>query len=681
MIGQGAGEHPLPQPVAKSEQAVTVRRQGDAEGDIIVLRVRDQFVEIQGAEHGCAGALGGDGAAQGHERHAHAERVTARRAAIVGERVEGDVDPMVQLEVALAHSTLEDEAVEVDPGAAEAFIDLSAHLGSLGVTYHHEEPRIRHGGEDAAPALKGRVAHLLEPVQYAEGDGTVVLERGAVAHRRQFVREPVGRGHAGKTPQGLGVEGVGGVAILHVVGEAVIERAQARRRRVPHPRHLDRRRLAGEQHQPVVGAVAGQIHEDIDPVRLDPVGRLFVADRGDVQPVVEERTEAGRYAVLGRPGHVGEDLEGAAVEALDAGFEEARDGVAAQVAGDETDPQPPVRVAVVPERSFAPQGVGEAAPEGPGIGDIILVRDIARVELREQPVGMGVDVEGREGGGTVKGRDRLVQPADALQDLPAVDVGAGAIRIDLQSPVGMAHRVSVAGAFVEKPGEVRVGDGEVRIQFEGLFQGRKRAPLVIHHVEHGAEPGEVQGPVGRPVDGDAHEVEGHLQPVRPGCDRPCQERRVRVGLVHRDGEFQVGLGPREVLDFVKALSQIHGALDEDAEGGGRRLCETGRPEPLGDELRLVDPLRFQQGTEKGDPVAGLALRALQGRGEMWNRRRRPFVPGQQYAELVAGVGVIGGDFQSAVDVPPRLVETPGLAMRHRLGQEALGGTRQPTLPG
>ncbi len=53
----------------------------------------------------------------------------------------------------------------------------------------------------------------------------------------------------------------------------------------------------------------------------------------------------------------------------------------------------------------------------------------------------------------------------------------------------------------------------------------------------------------------------------------------------------------------------------------------------------------------------------------------------EQAEFVAGIRMVGGHVEDAADVAPRLVETARLAMRHGLGQEALGGSRRPVLTG
>ena len=52
------------------------------------------------------------------------------------------------------------------------------------------------------------------------------------------------------------------------------------------PADLNRRRLAGEDQQPIAGHVHGQVDEDVDPVLADELGDPVIVQAGDVPPDV-----------------------------------------------------------------------------------------------------------------------------------------------------------------------------------------------------------------------------------------------------------------------------------------------------------------------------------------------------------------------------------------------------------
>jgi hypothetical protein len=83
----------------------------------------------------------------------------------------------------------------------------------------------------------------------------------------------------------LGVVGIGGPSRVEVgIGEAVVDGGQAGGCGHAEHAHLDRRRLASEDEQAIVGGVEGEVDENIDPVGADPVGELKIAQAGDAAP-------------------------------------------------------------------------------------------------------------------------------------------------------------------------------------------------------------------------------------------------------------------------------------------------------------------------------------------------------------------------------------------------------------
>ena len=69
------------------------------------------------------------------------------------------------------------------------------------------------------------------------------------------------------------------------IREQVVHDRQAGRSLIADPTDLNRRRLAGEHQQPVVGRVACEVEQDVDPVRSDLVCEPFVAHADHIAPL------------------------------------------------------------------------------------------------------------------------------------------------------------------------------------------------------------------------------------------------------------------------------------------------------------------------------------------------------------------------------------------------------------
>ena len=80
----------------------------------------------------------------------------------------------------------------------------------------------------------------------------------------------------------IGISQPGRVAMR--IGQAVVDRAQSGGVRITKIGNLHGSRLAAENQQPIAGGVPVQIHENIDPVPPDDVGRIVISNTCEAAP-------------------------------------------------------------------------------------------------------------------------------------------------------------------------------------------------------------------------------------------------------------------------------------------------------------------------------------------------------------------------------------------------------------
>ena len=167
------------------------------------------------------------------------------------------------------------------------------------------EPRAttatRARGGRSRPRADDLGCDLGDIVEAAERDVSP-LERGQGPDRGCLARR-VEADVAVRHPQHLlAVVHLGPGGDWNAVGDQVVDRGQAGRADVADPRDLDRRGPARKDQQAVVGGVAREVEEDVDPVGADPLGERIVVQAGDFVPLARRRREPLGQVVATGPG-------------------------------------------------------------------------------------------------------------------------------------------------------------------------------------------------------------------------------------------------------------------------------------------------------------------------------------------------------------------------------------------
>ncbi len=344
------------------------------------------------------------------------------------------------------------------------------------------------------------------------------------------------------------------------IGQQVVDRLQAGGAHVAGPCDLDRRRLAGEDEEPVVTGMARQVEEDVDGVVANALRQPLVAPVADVPPCGGRAADAGGDVIVVHRVVVADRLRLPPVEVLEHANDEEADRVAMEIGRQKSDPQRPIRIAEI--------GVGvnlraESLAEGPveaGVGrGKILGRDPVTVLERAEQVAPGREGMLFEGEHAFIRLDRLVDPPLVLEDVSQMEkslpeahaklCGAMEGGLGLREPAerfqGQAEGevgVRVVGFDRDGPLEHREGlGGPVEVQERGA---EVRMPLGIVPVERHALP-----VTGRGGDGMAHGL----------VDRAEAVVKLRLGPVEHDRLLDQAdrllLPPRLVGDHAQ---EVHG---------------------------------------------------------------------------------------------------------------------------
>jgi hypothetical protein len=137
-----------------------------------------------------------------------------------------------------------------------------------------QQPRGRIGAQDLSPDSDCGVRDLADPVEDTVGEISVGSYRWPTAS--QFGRRWFDDQGAGQIVDLLGAESTIFGGNEHRIGEQIINRRQPGAGRVSPGRHLQRRRLAGKDMQPLAFGMPGQVDQDIDLVGSDAVRQLLV---------------------------------------------------------------------------------------------------------------------------------------------------------------------------------------------------------------------------------------------------------------------------------------------------------------------------------------------------------------------------------------------------------------------
>jgi protease-4 len=303
----------------------------------------------------------------GQHRQAGPQRVADGGAAVEGQGVQKQIGLAVLRQVlrvgpALGkHQPLGRHAARLRLGAQV----LARRLAVAQQPQHGLRQRV----QQAHPAVEHPGVDLVRVVQAAEHE--------AVPGQAQFgarggvggdgARIVVGLERVGQAHDVLG-KGVGLVAGRDpAVAEDVVHLGHARGAGIARVLHLDGRRPPRQDAGAGVGGQAVEVDQDVDPVLGDQARRLGVAQRVEVDEVLERRLRApalGRVVGL-RVGGEREGLEAAAVMGLEHAGHQVADGVRAQVGRQVAQAQAP------PGRLWDAGAADSAAPgfrrrRGPG---------------------------------------------------------------------------------------------------------------------------------------------------------------------------------------------------------------------------------------------------------------------------------------------------------------------------
>ena len=299
--------HPLPQRPAQLLEPGQIARQAGGQGHVLLGRLGRQLLQVEVAQLAPAGPPDRRPARHREGRDPHPEGIQAGGVPVVGQGVQAEIDPVVELQILGPRSLVDErDACRINLLPLQPGQDL---VPRRALWRHHQEARPGTARSTRAQSARHPAVDLAEGVQAAEGDRAGFQGRQR-AHRRLVGQRVV-------TPEGvrqahgfLGVEGVEQPRRIEVgIGQAVVDGRQPGRPGISQPGDLHRRRLAGEDQEPVVGRVQPEVDEDVDPVAAHQVGDLRVGEPRDVAPDVGIAAQPIGQGV--GAGHLGiaEDLE------------------------------------------------------------------------------------------------------------------------------------------------------------------------------------------------------------------------------------------------------------------------------------------------------------------------------------------------------------------------------------
>ncbi len=255
---------------------------------------------------------------------------------------------------------------------------------------------------------------------------------------------------------------------LAAVGDQVAHRREAGGPDVSGPGDLHRRRLSAENGEPVARRVARQVNQDVDAVFADQVCQLIVSHAENGLPRVAVAPQPVGQIVTETLVGITVNPEARTVMGRQNPVKEIADGMAAQVAGNVTDPQRPFRFGSVCRRGHHPDSRQMGRFPRPGLAQQIFRRDRGVVlEVHEQ-VAVGDHMIRLQLQSTPVACHGIRDAALVLEYRPQVVVCFRHVRPDRERPGVCADRfLRVAQLF---PGVAEVDEhfGVVRFPFQCL---------------------------------------------------------------------------------------------------------------------------------------------------------------------------------------------------------------------
>lgn len=517
-------------------------------------------------------------AGEGDHGHAHPEGFAGGGGAVVGERIERDVDAVVEREVVgdREFPAVEGETVGCDAVGGERGVQVGGDGGIAEAAGFQEETRGGQGAQNLGPECEDGGREFGEVVKAAEREGAGRGGGQGVDGRGVVVGAVAGE-RRGQADELFGVQRFGlADGIAHGVGEAVVDRGESGGIGITDPRGLHRRGAAREDEEAVVGGVAGEIDQDVERVAADEIGGSVVIEVGEVAPVfgvgAETRGETVGRADVG----VTENLEARAVVRGEDGFDEVGDGVVVEIGREVADA----------EAARAQGGRGErrrGGGEGRGVGRVPAAvlgekfggREVGQRVEREEEIAVraGGGLQG-EGGAEVD--DGFGEMALGLGEAPEVVVSRGVGGPEAQGFGVGGARLGGAAEGGEDVAEEIVRFGACGLEGDGTLDGGEGFGAGVG-VEHGH--GEVEpegGPLGSEAGGGAEGGEccGEL------AERFLQIARLVVGFGERGiegdgaGEGREGIGgTAQAAEGERVLDVERGGVGPGRRGGENLFVE------------------------------------------------------------------------------------------------------------
>ncbi|HEX7055358.1 MAG TPA: hypothetical protein VF211_15655 [Burkholderiales bacterium] len=526
---------------ARPQLAEQRRVRGEAPGDRheLVRVVRDGLFQADALQYRVRGALAVRVADQRDHRHAHPERLARRRRAVVGNRVERQVDVVVPVEMARRVGDMvgEQQALRRDAEPAELLDQVGAHGGAARAARLDHQPGGGDGAQRRRPQRERAAREFRQGVERAERDVAVAL-RGRAGGARPLVECAEAQERLGKPQQLLEVQRVV-VAVRVPVADPVVDERRAAGVGIAEVHHLERRRPRGERPQAAALGVAGEVDQDVDAVAADLLRERAVRQVVHRLEAIGVPPDRLGDVVAAAQVRVADDLEARLVVLRDEVAHEVADRVAAQVGRQVGEAQP----AGAPCRDGGQRRRALRGAPAPGLvrreyfalGERVVVVERHQLVLLE-PSARGFGAKQRpDRVQAVEIRGLLQHLRDARRERgrQAARVGAGlehqAVRgLDVARFEQQRDQVAEADAIGGVPGErgpvCRGGAGQV-------------AGILQRHAEVG---------VRRPVIGDPDRLAEALD--RRGIVAPLQPldaevvQHLRVAAVERMGGAQMAGG-------------------------------------------------------------------------------------------------------------------------------------------
>ncbi len=387
----------------------------------------------------------------------------------------------------------------------QAFVTVIGQAG-------HEQPRSGHGAQQAGPGGDHVAADLAEAIEAAERDVPIGQRRGCddigrVGGRLERRRDRQAQEFFGEQ-----------VVVLagrqdEAVGQVVIHRRQPRGARVADPGRLQRRRLAREHGQPVVGRVAGQVDQDVDAIGDDLRIQRAVVQARHVAPLRHVAAQARGDGIVHRIVVIGVERQaGPARQARQQRFDERGHRMVAQVARDEADAQGALGVRrVVPGGARRPDARFELLSERAVRSKQRIGADAAHLAHAEQHIAVRISVVRIARQHAAVSLDRFEGAALVLQDHRKGITGLRMRRIERERGAGAGMGFAQAPGVEQRERHVVVGVGIIRPQRDGAFEHGLRVGQPACAPQQQAQVAQRLGVVRRVLHGDLHRLERLLQ--------------------------------------------------------------------------------------------------------------------------------------------------------------------------